>query len=91
MTALWHAVLSVSSGREEVVRELVDAGADAMAYRHVEFPMNDHRCRTVIEYATSALSLARVLRKYDIEETLLEAHPWSRMERRARRLRIKNS
>jgi hypothetical protein len=88
MTALWKAVLS---GREEVVRELVDAGADAMAYRDVEFPSPDFVCRTVIEYATSALSLAWALHKYNIYEFLLEADPWSRMQTRAGRLRIKNS
>jgi hypothetical protein len=88
MTALWKAVLS---GREEVVRELVDAGADAMAYRHVEFPSPDLVCRTVIEYATCVLSLALALHKYNIYEFLLEADPWSRMQRRAGRLQIKNS
>ena len=88
MTALWKAVLS---GREDVVRELVDAGADAMAYRHVEFPSPDLVCRTVIEYATSVQCLAFALHEYVIEEILLEADPWFGMQRRARRLRIKNS
>ena len=88
MTALWKAVLS---GREDVVRELVDAGADVRAYRRVEFPRWDHRCRTVIEYATSVQCLAFALHEYVIEEILLEADPWFGMQRRARRLRIKNS
>jgi len=88
MTALWKAVLS---GREDVVRELVDAGADVRACRRVEFPRFDDRCRTVIEYATSVQCLAFALHEYVIEEILLEADPWFGMQRRARRLRIKNS
>jgi hypothetical protein len=88
MTPLWRAVLS---GREDVVRELVDAGADVRAYRRVEFPRWDNVCRTVIEYATSVQRLAHVLHEYVIEEILLEADPWFGMLRRAIRLRIKNS